>query len=225
MSIVNKRISEQSALQSSETFTSVLDIILKEKYDEGLYLWELTTLWLDIKEDFNVELPTEIVDKLGCLQVLMVNDAFFKRVDAFYNICNTLNEGAPAFSIFDPVEPEEIAWAFVEIVLMRDMLSLSPSIKDFIEFSFKDFAIPSYISYMLEKDEFDEGELKQLIADSIATPTTEVDIHVIEQLKDLVYQLGQLGTDVSKVVPEAWVLGLGNSLIANQPPTNLLAGL
>lgn len=122
----------KQALESPETNATVLHAIVLQQYGEDWYAWDPTTVYMELRADFDADTCAEALDKLSAIQVIMSSDAVFKRLDAFLGICNTLAAGEPFFSAFDPVTLEEAAWGITEIALNRDMLPFSYSIRKYI---------------------------------------------------------------------------------------------
>ena len=132
----------RSALQSTETSATFLNALIRRQYGDEAYEWDPLTVFLELKSDFDVELSNESMDRWSAMQVVMTSDAFFKRVDAFSAICNTLASGVSHFAVFDPVTVEEASWAIVEVALNRDMLPLS-------------YPIHQYINVLLQQDGYE----------------------------------------------------------------------
>ena len=128
----NSKAAIQELFQSSNTLGTVINAIIVSNYGEEAYDWDPLTIALEIKDDFEVDLAPELLDKWCALQVLMGSDAFFTRIDAFLGICNTLSSGEPFFAAFDPVTVKEAAWAIAEASMNRDMLPFLPTIKAYL---------------------------------------------------------------------------------------------
>lgn len=122
----------KEALRSPDTSTTLLNAILLSRYGEDVYTWDPLTVYLELKSDFRVNPCSEVMDRIGSLQVIMTTDAFFKRLDAFIAICNTLSSGDPYFMAFDPATSEEAAWGIAEVSLLRDVLPFSYAIKQYL---------------------------------------------------------------------------------------------
>lgn len=144
----------KTALESPQTLATVIHAILLDQYGEAVYDWDPATVALEVRDDFQAEICTPAMDRWCALQVVMGSDAFFKRLDVFLNVCNTLASGSPAFETFDPVTSEEAAWAVAEVAMNRDMLPFS-------------YAIQQYMRQQLASDGFDpdSGDLPQVFAE------------------------------------------------------------
>lgn len=123
----------QDLLQSPETMATVVHAIVRDKYGDEAYGWDMLTLAMELKADFAVDACPEVLDRWGAIQTLMSGDSFFKRIDAFLAICNAFSTGEPFFSDFDPVTLEEAAWGVAEAGMNRDMLPFSPTIRQYVK--------------------------------------------------------------------------------------------
>lgn len=144
----------QQALQNPESLATVLHAILREQYGEEFYGWDLTTVFLEAKADFNADMAPEVIDRIGALQVLMTTDAFFTRLDAFLSICGTLSHGSPAFNMFDKISVEACTWAIAEVAMNRDLLPFS-------------YPVKQYLKAILRQDGYSEDEYPGVIAEAL----------------------------------------------------------
>ena len=148
------------ALESPQTMATVIHAIMLDQYGEAVYDWDPVTCAMEVSADFKAEICTPAMDRWCAMQVVMGSDAFFRRLDVFLNVCNTLASGAPAFEMFDPVTSEEAAWAIAEVAMNRDVLPFS-------------YAIRGYLRQQLQADGFDPdaGDLPPVFAEVFeATP-------------------------------------------------------
>ena len=142
------------ALESPQTLATVVHAIMLDQYGEAVYDWDPVTCAMEVAADFKAEICTPAMDRWCAMQAVMGSDAFFKRLDVFLNVCNTLASGAPAFEMFDPVTSEEAAWSIAEVALNRDVLPFS-------------HAIQGYLRHQLEADGFDpsSGDMPAVFAE------------------------------------------------------------
>lgn len=187
---------KQAALQTSETLATVVHAIILRQYGEEAYVWDPTTIFLELQQDFRAEIETTVLDRWSAMSVIMTSNAFFKRLDAFMGICNTLTSGEPFFQVFDPVTTEEAAWAVTEVSLNRELMPFS-------------YPIRRYMRMMLEQDGYDPmnypavfkeimgnkpsaEDIRKIIGPSANANDTNVDSYLDEQLKDMVYQFNKI---------------------------------
>lgn len=188
------QVAKQQALQSPETLASVVHAIIRQKYGEEAYDWDPLTVYLEIQADFNVDMDSAATDRWSAIQVIMADDAFFKRPEAFMGICNTLSEGEPFFQIFNPVSVEEAAWGITEVSLNRELLPFS-------------YAVKQYLRQILKADGYNEDNYPAVFREVFETrPEARnirvglaainnnglVESYIDGQLKDLVYQFDKI---------------------------------
>jgi hypothetical protein len=176
-------------LESPKTLGTVLHAILRKKYGDNLYVWDLASICLQVKDDFGADMCSEAVNRVGAIQVAMVNDAFFVRPDAFIAICNTLTTGEPFFDVFSPATTEEVAWGISEVALNRDLLPFSSDVRNYIKLVSSadgyESGFPDAIAAYLEGPEKAEKHVREIRAN----PNNDVvDAYIDENLKDMIYQ-------------------------------------
>lgn len=136
-------LDRRQAAKIAELFTSpnttaiVLCYLLNDRFGDEFYLWEPTTIYLEIRDEWHIDPHPVCMDRISAGQVVMTTGAFFEDIGAFMAICNTFAGGAPAFTIQDRVEPHEIAWTIAEVGMFRDFRPFAPTIKDFVRLTLK----------------------------------------------------------------------------------------
>ena len=194
-------MSEESAiaeaLESTQTSASVVHAILLRKYGEEAYGWDLVTVMLEVQDDFKVDMSTPVTNKWGAIQTIMTTDAFFKRLDAFMAICNTLTTGDPYFTMFDPVTVEEAAWAIAEVSLNREMLPFGYMIKQYLSKilatdGYGTHDAPDVFDAVLEPE---KGVItsREALRQIQETPNrNNVEAYIDDQLQDMAYQFDKI---------------------------------
>jgi len=185
----------KSALQNPETSATLLNAILTRQYGEQWLEWDLLTIYLEIKSDFRIDPPSEVIDKIAAIQVIMTSDAFFQRLDAFLPVCTTLNTGDPSFIAFDPASVEEIVWGVSEVALLRDILPFSYAIKGYIKQVLRDdgyteLNYPEAIKIVFDPTPTSKEVKQAMLAGDLNK--TNVEQYVDENLKDLIYQFNKI---------------------------------
>jgi len=188
------KYAKQQALQSPKTLATVVHAIVKQTLGEEAYDWDPITVYLELRDELSAEPDSAALDRWSAMQIVMTSDAFFKRIDAFLGICNTLAEGQPFFVVFDPVTVEEAAWAITEVSLNRELLSFS-------------YPITKYLKLILAKDGYTESTYPSIFQeifnkkpDTLAVREAignienrdNVENFIDEQLKDMVYQFNNI---------------------------------
>ena len=188
----------QQALQGTESCATVLHAIIHAKYGEEAYSWDPVTIAMEVKADFQADMSAEAMDRWCAIQTVMTSDAFFKRLDAFLGICNSLASGDPSFDVFAKTSTEEMAWAIAEVSLNRELLPFSYSVR-------------AYIRQVLDDDGYDESNYPPIFTevfdrhpdadvvrdaltdvDATGENKTNIDQYLDEQLADLAEQFSRI---------------------------------
>jgi len=191
---MSEKYAKQTALQSPESLATVIHAIIRQQYGDDAYLWDPLTVSLEVHDDFRAEMDTIALDRWSAMQVIMTTDAFFKRLDAFLGICNTLSSGVPFFQVFDPVTVEEAAWAITEVSLNRELLPFSYPVKKYLKTVLKhdgygenDYPSPFHEVFDTRPD---AGVLRKGLGE--LSNQDNVEAFIDEQLGDMVYQFNQI---------------------------------
>ena len=125
-------------LQDGDTFGFTLLTICLICYGEDTFKLDPLVLYQYLKEDFGTELNDDNENKLNALITALTTNFFFKDLDVFKSICQTLTEGDPG--IFDPNFDEptvaEIIWGMYEVSLAsdeKDKDAYSPNIERYVD--------------------------------------------------------------------------------------------
>ena len=205
----------REALESTETKATVVHAILRQKYGEAAYDWDMATIAMEVFDDYHAEISSECANRWAAVQILMTSNAFFTRLDAFLAVCNALASGEPFFSIFDPVTTEEAAWALAEVSLNREMLPFSYAIKYYIKQLLKadgygdDY--PTIFDAVLADEQSDEEkDVRARVGTIWRSPNQDVIEELIdEELADLVTQFDAIPS----------LAGIDNLLMASNEKT------
>ena len=195
----------KTALESPQTLATVVHAIVLDQYGELAYDWDPATVALELRDDFQAEICTPAMDRWCAMQVVMGSDAFFKRLDVFLNVCNTLASGAPSFEMFDPVTAEEAAWAVAEVALNRDMLPFSYPIQQYMRqqleadgFDPSSGDLPPVFAEMFERSP-DEGRIRSTFSGTVADSNDRnITGYLLEQMMDLDVQFNRI-PDLSRI--------------------------
>lgn len=184
----------QGLLQSSETFGTTVHAILLDRFGQEIYSWEPVTVALECKAEFECEPCTTVMDRWCAIQVAMVSDAFFRRLDAFLGVCNTLASGEPYADVFDPVTVEEAAWGVAEIGLNRDFLPFSPTIRSYIRKVSAGDGYNERAFHPIFDQVFDNTPDDQAVRNSIAAlgNTMNIDRYIRDNIGDMASQFDMI---------------------------------
>jgi hypothetical protein len=106
------------AFTDEESTALVLHTICLHKYGTECLGWEPETLWLEIYEDFKVDVEESNKDKIQASIALVKTNAFYEDFQAFEGIGKAFNDQDPDFEYITPLTPEECAWAVKEAHLI-----------------------------------------------------------------------------------------------------------
>lgn len=192
MNLANDNLLEvQRALQDPETLATTIHAIMRAQYGEEAYLWDPATVFLELKADFGVEPQSAVVDRFAAISIVMLSDAFFKRLDAFMSVCNTFSDGQPFFQVFDPVTVEEAAWGITEVALNREMLTFGYPVRKYLRLilaqdGYRGSDFPEIFTEALDETP-DSEEIKKDLANPVGR--TVLDEYVLENVQDVQRQL------------------------------------
>lgn len=191
------RYAKQQALQYGETSSTVIHAIMLQTFGEEVYEWDPITCALEIKAEYGIDADTATLDRWCAMQIVMSTDAFFKRLDAFLGICNTLSEGVPFFQVFDPVTVEEAAWAITEVSLNRELLPFSYPIRKYLKTilardGYSEETWPSVFHEVFSKDPDERVIREDLNEIGDLHNKNNVEEYIDEQLGDMVYQFNKI---------------------------------
>lgn len=187
------------ALESPQTLATVVHAIMLDQYGEAVYDWDPVTCAMEAAADFQAEICTPAMDRWCAIQTIMGSDAFFRRLDVFMNVCNTLASGSPSFLVYDPVTPEEAAWAVAEVAMNRDVLPFSYSIKQYMRrqleadgFSPDSGDLPPVFAEMFERRP-DEGRIRSALSGAAADGNAaNIEKYLMAQVLDLETQFNRI---------------------------------
>ena len=188
----------QELLQSHTTMATVIHAMLRKKYGEDVYGWDLTTIAMEVKDDFKVDIASHVMERFAAIQTLMTSDVFFTRLDAFMAICNAFSTGDPCFQIFDPVTVEEAAWGISEASLNREFLPFAPAIRKYLKQVLDTdgytYDAPDVFDLVLQPDK-DITSLRTLLLQIHQSENrSNVEEYIDTQLRDIVTQFNKIPT-------------------------------
>ena len=204
----SEQVARKTALESPETLATVAYAILNESYEDQWIYWDPSTVYLELRDDFNCEPASETMDRICATQVLMAGDSYFKRLDAFLGLSNTFTSGAPAFNIFNPVSTAESAWGLAEASFLREFLPFGPGIRMYLRTTLNVEGF--YDDY---PDIFDEVLGPKADADAVRgavmknlhdASKDEIEQFLHSQLEIMVYQFNELemGEQLMSIIRE-----------------------
>ena len=185
-------IEVQRALQNPDTLATTVHAIMMAQYGPESYLWDPVCTLMELKADFGVDVESSVIDRFAAMSIVMLSDAFFKRMDSFLGVCNTFANGQPYFQVFDPVTTEEAAWSLVEVALNRELLPFGYPVRKYLRLILKqdgyqtDEDIPDIFSEALEINP-SSIDLKRELVNPVGR--TALETYVLEQVQEVQAQL------------------------------------
>ena len=191
---MNIQVAKKEALESTETLATVTHAILLKQYGEQVYDWDPVTIAMEVRDDFRAEISTPSMDRWCAMQIVMGSDAFFKRLDAFMNICNTLATGEPFFGVFDPVTVEEAAWSITEVSLNRELLPFSYPVKQYLRQILKQdgYTIDNAPSAIREAFDLKPAAMDVRKNLGVTHNNENINAYIDDQMRDMVYQFNKI---------------------------------
>lgn len=169
--------------------------------------WDPETIALEIEDDFNLDLPKLVFDRLMTAIQLVGSDAFYKSCPDFVAYCNVL-AGTPYGPEWDPADALEIAWGITETLLIappdeNDEEPFTDEILGYIGKALDEEGImnaPDILQIALrdanlvdiQGDFSDDPEMFNAIYDAEASKTADINQAVRTNLQILLKQLQSL---------------------------------
>jgi hypothetical protein len=108
----------KSLWTSPQTFASVLLTVFLDRFEMAGLGWDPNTITLEIEEEFDVDLPQCVLDKLMAAISILTSDTFYRSLPDFITFCNVLSGDTYRPDMFDPADSAEVAWGITEGLLI-----------------------------------------------------------------------------------------------------------
>jgi hypothetical protein len=105
-------------LSNPDAYATTLLIILLDQFGIEALDWAPETIRLELRDDFQVDLPQVNVDKIMAAISIVTSDDFYKNLPKFIQLCNVLADDEFNPGIFDPADSAEMSWAITEALLL-----------------------------------------------------------------------------------------------------------
>jgi len=106
--------------EDSEATAFTLYTVCVSHFGSKIHEWEPETLWLEIIDDFKVDVEESNKDKIQAAIALVVTNKFYEDYRAFEGICKAFNSQSPDFEWSTPLSPEEASWGVAESRLIDE---------------------------------------------------------------------------------------------------------
>lgn len=150
----------------------VLYTVCIHYYGTEVYTWEPETLYLEIIDDFKVDLAEENKDKIQAAITLTETNTFYENFRVFEGICKSFNNQNPDLEYITPLTPEECAWGIMESELIDSTPEeFSEEVKAYVRNILKDhglFSAPTVLKFSRHGDNFD---VKSFVPDELKDKT------------------------------------------------------
>lgn len=107
------------------TLATPLLVLAIDQFTTDFFDWEPTTFDIESRRAFGVEIPDVNRDKIWALVTVLSTDLFYKSLETFIPVCNSLNGSEADFDDYDPVTSEAAAWGVVETALVDPPVNAS----------------------------------------------------------------------------------------------------
>jgi hypothetical protein len=168
--------------------------------------WAPATIALEIRDEFNLEIPAENFHKLMAAIAIKTSDDFFTRPRRFIELCNILAGDDFDPTIFNPATVPEMAWGMTEALLLEPPEAgeeFNPVIRGYIGFMLEQASIvnpPDILAIALHRDDYndplssfsDDPEMYSAISETLTDKTTELTDLIKDNLQELIAQLANL---------------------------------
>jgi len=200
-----KRAAEPYLSGKKPTFATILVSILLKAYGVDALEWENNTIELTVKEDFGVEMPRKVFDKMMALLTVLNTDIAYREVSVFDHVVHSLcGQGAGIEHGVPPVL--DIAWAVTEIEIadpapvgIDPKRRWSDNIKAYVRVALDDEGMPiapKTLNFIKDKPAPTTDSDALTVASSWQgkqDEADEVDQHVEELVNVMVAQLATIG--------------------------------
>ncbi len=205
-----KRAAEPYLAGKKPTFATILVSILLKAYGAESLNWENNTIELTLKEDFGVEMPRRVFDKMMALLTSLNSNIVYQDVSVFDHVVHSLcGQGAGVEHGVPPVL--DIAWAVTEIEIadpapvgIDPKKRWSDTIKAYIRVALDDEGMaiaPKALNFIKDRPAPTTDSDALTVASSWQekqSQADEIDEHVEELVNVMVAQLATIGIALPK---------------------------
>jgi hypothetical protein len=213
MPIYNRELKEAGIRYfsgASESFATTLAAILMKAYGPAVLEWDGLTIEMQVKDDFGVEMPRLVYDKLMALITALATDSIYKDVVLFDETVSALNgEGVGVERDIPSVD--DVAWTVAELRINdpdpvgRDPKKpWSPDIQKYVRVVLDDEGLrrtPRILDFAAErgvpKEGMDDVDHYAATWESQSRRADEIDKWVEDQIVVLIQQLVGAGIEIT----------------------------
>ena len=148
-----------------DTPATILNCAILKLYGVGVYVWEPETLWLQLGDDFRIDVDEFCKHKICAIITLLTTSQFYDYWETFENICIAFNDQDVKFEDMTPLSAEELAWGLMEAKLNEDKFyTISGDTMAYITTILQKEGLakpPEFISDMVKYPEAEEYDKKK----------------------------------------------------------------
>jgi len=199
----------KNLLQDNHTFATTLLAILLDTFGLEAVEWSPQTVVMEIRDEFGVNLPNVLLDRLMVAVELLTSNSFYKSLPDFIEFCNILSGNHSTLGQFAPADVADVGWGLTEAMLIMppdedDKQPFTPEIIGYIEETLKDEGIldpPDILklgagsSELLKKVQFDfsdDPEMFSSIWEFEKAKTDDINELIRERLLAMLMQIKSL---------------------------------
>ena len=193
---------------NKKAFATTLLAILFSKYDAEFMEWDPMALALQIRDDFGVNLPGSVNDRIQAGTTIFVSNAFHTHFETYCMISNAFSFELSAPGQFIPADLDNCAWGCTESKLLEgggyDSEGFCQNIKNYVGFLlnregiYKPPSILNFASYPAQTLEttqesmLDDDIMYSVFWEKQEEKKQEIELITQQRLTDLFTQLKNL---------------------------------
>jgi len=135
-------------LMDKTTFTTTVMTILFSRYGMEFVNWDPLTTSIQVKQDFRIEPPTYLRDKIQAGCTLFSTNSYFVSLEAFTAVTGALNRQTISSDYIIPADVDDCAWSCTEARLLLG--------EDYVESEFS-HNVALYIGTILNEEGFSKA--------------------------------------------------------------------
>lgn len=144
-----KEVRKQFLSGERFAFGTTIFLLLSDHFGSLEWMdWEPDVVGQEIKDDFGVEMPPDVRDRLWALVSTLTTDRFYRDPLFFNHVANALSDEPLSMMVWEPAGLDEIAWALVEIGMSdldnNEDFEFSPEVLAYIKELLRKEGVPAF---------------------------------------------------------------------------------
>lgn len=108
----------RTILADPTSFASTLTILVADLYTFDVFEWTPSTVRVEIRDDFGIEMPSANFDRLMTGFNLITSNGFYVSLPDFNDFCRVLSGESSGHEGWAPADCLDVAWGITEAVLL-----------------------------------------------------------------------------------------------------------